>query len=250
MICDLPTPQRFNGAPVILQICSKTSDNDSFLLIKCRLYFYIWTFCSSLFLIEGNAKVHMRWIFILLCYRRFVLDIMFGTFRPERSQKTHFRSSLFYIQWKWSFFFVYTFWKCNKLFVTDDVEAFWNPFGSLQNPVCACVAAVPQWKKTDSSPLCLSLGTAKTPRLPTPTPSTWPLWPVLCDSAAERTPVLTLPWQWPWRGPPVGRALVHGNTRSHTAAKPSDRYSIICRGGCWREESRTAASSLQRHGGN
>lgn len=51
----------------------------------------------------------------------------------------------------------------------------------------------------------------------------------LCSvTAQQEDPMLRLPWRWPWRAP-VRHTLIHRHTRLHTAAKASDRYSIIRR---------------------
>lgn len=111
-----------------------------------------------------------------------------------------------------------------------------------------CSSLNAQWNKTDPwflSSLCLEH--TKTARLPTPfcLPSSCDPCDLCSVTSQLKDPMLELPWQWPWRVP-VRRALVLRNTRLHTAAKPSDRYSIICRvakGGGVGEKGRVA---LQR----
>lgn len=62
----------------------------------------------------------------------------------------------------------------------------------------------------------------------------WPLWPVL----SKRTPYSGCHGN-DLGGPPVRHTLVHRHTRLHTAAKASDRYSIIRRV-AWGGERRVA----------
>lgn len=79
----------------------------------------------------------------------------------------------------------------------------------------------------------------------------WPLWPVLCDSTA-RGPHAQVAKAMTLEGPSQTHTythtltLVHRHTRLHTAAKASDRYSIIRRvargwGGRGREGARRVA---------
>lgn len=96
----------------------------------------------------------------------------------------------------------------------------------------------PQWNRTVPTLLallytkhCSVPQTCPPPSSTHPSPTVPLLSPFSCDpsdlcsvTAQWKHPMLRLPWRWPWRAP-----VRHTHTRLHTAAKASDRYSIIRR---------------------